>query len=181
MTLSCRPVSDLAIIMGLPIHIDPRKLAMQISRLEGRVDASKLPRLAAAVNSISGEATATLNFENERSRAALVDGEVNIKVEVECQRCLDPVAVELQAVFALQVVSGEEYVDRVATAREPWIAEDRMANLHQMLEDELLLVLPAVNYHPVGTCTGDTFMTHREPDEVVKSPFNVLKSFKTRT
>jgi uncharacterized protein len=167
--------------MGLPIHIDPRKLAMQISRLEGCVDASKLPRLVAAVNSISGDATATLNFENEHARAALVDGEVNIKVEIHCQRCLDPVAVELQTAFALQVISGEEYVDRVATSREPWIVEDRMANLHQMLEDELLLVLPAVNYHPAGTCTGDTFMTHREPDEVVESPFNVLRSLKTRT
>jgi uncharacterized protein len=154
---------------------------MQISRVEGCVDASKLPRVAAAVNSISGDAKATLNFENEHARAALVDGEVNIKVEIHCQRCLDPVAVELQTAFALQVISGEKYVDRVATSREPWIVEDRMANLHQMLEDELLLVLPAVNYHPVGTCTGDTFMTHREPDEVVESPFNVLRSLKTRT
>jgi uncharacterized protein len=167
--------------MGLPIHIDPRKLAMQTSRLEGCVDASKLPRLAAAVDNISSEAMARLNFENERSHAALVDGDVNIKVEIQCQRCLDPVALELQTVFALQVISGEEYVDRVATSREPWIVEDRMANLHQMVEDELLLVLPAVNYHPVGTCTGDAFMSHREPDEVVESPFNVLKSFKTRT
>ena len=130
--------------MGLPIHIDPRKLAMQNSRLEGRVGASKLPRLAAAVASISGEATASLNFENERARAAMVDGEVNIKVEIQCQRCLDPVAVQLQTAFALQVIFGEEYVDRVASSREPWIVEDRMANLHQMLEDELLLVLPAV-------------------------------------
>ncbi|MDE0841471.1 MAG: YceD family protein [Porticoccaceae bacterium] len=166
--------------MGLPNHIDPRKLAMQIIRLEGAVDRSCLPRLAAAVVCITGPVNAKVSFENQQSRAKLVDGTVGANVEMQCQRCLDSVAIDLQSSFSLQVVSCDEHVDRVAESREPWIVEERMASLHHMLEDELLLVLPAVSYHPSGKCTGDAFMQQQGGDGVIDSPFDILKSIKKR-
>jgi uncharacterized protein len=56
-----------------------------------------------------------------------------------------------------------------------------MANLNELLEDEILLALPLVNYHETGECTGDTFVTEVDAisDEVVAdNPFNVLQQLK---
>ena len=56
-----------------------------------------------------------------------------------------------------------------------------MANLNELLEDEILLALPLVNYHAMGECTGDTFIekveaTHDEA--IVDSPFSILEQLK---
>jgi uncharacterized protein len=89
--------------------------------------------------------------------------------------------IELKAEFAVQVIWSEEHINRVAANYEPWIVLDKMANLNELLEDEILLALPLVNYHDVGECTGDTFIEEVEAigDEVVSdNPFNVLLQLK---
>ncbi len=87
----------------------------------------------------------------------------------------------MQAKFAVQVIWSEDHLNRVAANYEPWLVVDKLANLNELLEDEILLALPLVNYHPVGECTGDTFIEGVEStgDEVVSdSPFNVLLQLK---
>ena len=89
--------------------------------------------------------------------------------------------IELTAEFAVQVIWSEEHINRVAANYEPWLVLDKMANLNELLEDEILLALPLVNYHDVGACTGDTFLEEVEAigDEVVSdNPFNVLLQLK---
>ena len=101
-----------------------------------------------------------------------------------CQRCLDPVRIDLHADFALQIIRSEEQESRVAKNYEPWIVAERIANLSQVLEDETLLVLPLVNYHELGQCTGDTFQP--ESELVGKNlgadsnPFEILAQLKRK-
>ncbi|MBT5387358.1 MAG: hypothetical protein HOJ99_09330 [Porticoccaceae bacterium] len=167
--------------MALPTQIDPRKLALQGNLLEGLVNAADLPRLASSVTSICGPLEARVQFELDESKAKVVRGSANVPVEAVCQRCLDPVEIQVQAEFAVQVIWSEEHLNRVAANYEPWLVVDKMANLNELLEDEILLALPLVNYHDSGQCTGDTFVAEVEPngDEVVAdNPFNVLQQLK---
>ena len=167
--------------MALPTQIDPRKLALQGNLLEGTVRLTDLPRLATSVNLICGPLQASIQFGLDESRAKIAQGEAKVQVETVCQRCLDPVEVQLQAKFAVQVIWSEDHLNRVAANYEPWLVVDKLANLNELLEDEILLALPLVNYHPVGECTGDTFIEGVEStgDEVVSdSPFNVLLQLK---
>ena len=167
--------------MALPTHIDPRKLALQGNHLEGSVNVTDLPRLASAVTAVCGPLQASVQFELDESRAKIARGSAQVTVETVCQRCLDPMWVELQAEFAVQVIWSEEHINRVAANYEPWLVLDKMANLYELLEDEILLALPLVNYHKVGDCTGDTFITEGEvvKEEVVTdSPFNILQQLK---
>ena len=167
--------------MALPTHIDPRKLALQGNRLEGSVNGVDLPRLASAVTAVCSPLEALVQFELDQSRAKIARGSAQVTVETVCQRCLDPMWVELQAEFAVQVIWSEEHINRVAANYEPWLVLDKMANLYELLEDEILLALPLVNYHKVGDCTGDTFITEGEvvKEEVVSdSPFNILQQLK---
>jgi uncharacterized protein len=167
--------------MALPTQIDPRKLALQGNLLEGEIKAVDLPRLESSVSAICGPLKASIQFELDESRAKVAHGTAMVTVETVCQRCLDPVKVDLRAEFAVQVIWSEDHINRVAANYEPWLVVDKMANLNELLEDEILLALPLVNYHPVGECTGDTFLEEVEAigDEVVlDNPFNVLLQLK---
>lgn len=167
--------------MALPTHIDPRKLALQGNFLEGTVNVEDLPRLESSVSSVCGPLEAKVQFGLDESRAKIVNGNAKVSVETICQRCLDPLVIELTAEFAVQVIWSEEHINRVAANYEPWLVLDKMANLNELLEDEILLALPLVNYHDVGECTGDTFLEEVEAigDEVVSdNPFNVLLQLK---
>ena len=167
--------------MALPTHIDPRKLALQGNFLEGTVNVEDLPRLESSVSSVCGPLEAKVQFGLDESRAKIVNGNAKVSVETICQRCLDPLVIELKAEFAVQVIWSEEHINRVAANYEPWLVLDKMANLNELLEDEILLALPLVNYHDVGECTGDTFVEEVEAigDEVVSdNPFNVLLQLK---
>ena len=168
--------------MALPNYIDPRKLALQGILLEGTVNVADLTRLDSSVSAIRGPLKASVQFELDESRAKVARGNVMVEVEVVCQRCLDPLVLDLQADFAAQVIWSEDHLNRVASNYEPWLVIDKMANLSELLEDEILLALPLVNYHNAGECTGDSFVNEEEGaagDEIVSdNPFNVLLQLK---
>ena len=166
--------------MFLPTYVDPRKLAVQGCLLDGRVSAEQLSRLLSSVASICSPLEATVAFSVDESKAKIACGVVRVSVMAICQRCLDEVQVDLQAEFSLQIVYSEEQAQQIASNYEPWLVVDKMANLCEVLEDEILLALPVVNYHPVGACTGDAFVDALDADEgsLVDNPFSVLKQLK---
>jgi uncharacterized protein len=171
--------------MALPTLIDPRKLANQGIVLEGQFHDQHLPRLGAAVSSIESPLSALVKFEVDEARAKVASGTLSITVSAVCQRCLDPVTIALSTDFAAQVIWSEEQLTNVSSNREPWIVVDKMASLNELLEDEILLALPLVNYHEHGQCTGDTFLSedgqgyNEKEDEIVgDNPFNILQQLK---
>jgi len=171
--------------MALPTLIDPRKLANQGIVLEGHFHAQHLPRLALAVSDIETPLSASLKFAVDEAGAKIVSGTLGMRVTAVCQRCMDPVSVALSAEFLAQVIWSEDQLANVPGDREPWIVIDKMASLSELLEDEILLALPLVNYHETGMCTGDTFISkdravnEETRDEIVAdNPFNILQQLK---
>jgi len=167
--------------MSLPAQIDPRKLALQGIILEGEIAVSDLSRLGTSVSAVSDALKLSLQFAMDESRQPIATGEASVFVDVICQRCLDRVNVELKAEIALQVVWSEDQIANVAPNYEPWIVVDKLADLYAVVEDEVLLVLPIVNYHRMGDCTGDAFFEEVDAkceEAVVDSPFSVLKQLK---
>ena len=167
--------------MSLPTQIDPRKLALQGITLEGEFYAKHLPRLSASVEAVNSSLIATLEFTRDQSRQPLVKGVAKISVDVICQRCLDPVSIEIEAAIALQVIWSEDRIPNVSPDYEPWIVVDKIADLAVVLEDELLLALPIVNYHDPDKCTGsalDSKAVANDEEAVADSPFSVLKQLK---
>ncbi len=66
----------------------------------------------------------------------------------ECQRCLQPVALPLRVDRRFLFVDGEEQAAALdADAEEDVLALPRSLDLHELVEDELLLALPLVPRH----------------------------------
>jgi uncharacterized protein len=167
--------------MSLPAQIDPRNLSLQGIVLEGEFSASDLTRLGDSVEAITGGLRASLRFSLDESRQPLITGEASVCVDMVCQRCLDLVNVEIKADIALQVIWSEDQIANVAPDYEPWIVVDKIADLNVVIEDEVLLALPIVNYHNIEDCTGSAFISQADTDleeTVTDSPFSVLQQLK---
>ena len=167
--------------MALPSIIDPRKLAQQQALYEGHVGADQLTRFAQAVVAIESDLQARVEFDLNPSRKPCVSGSINVRAAVPCQRCLEPVVIEVAAEFAVEVVWNEEQAAAIIKLADSWIVPERQANLVELLEDELLLALPVVSYHPQGQCKDDLRGLIEPAEEEITAndnPFAVLESLK---
>lgn len=135
----------------LPDSIDPWALAEQAIRLRGSLPRASLQRLPAVVLDIDCEPSVDLRFGIDTDQQAYVSGRVETAVSVICQRCLAPCELALEADFELGIVATEQQAESLAERYEPLLADSALL-LADLVEDELLLVLPAFPRHPEGAC-----------------------------
>ncbi len=124
---------------------------VEINRtIEGVYPISKLARLSESLLSSEGSnkgyVTAKLEFTNSVGIASL-KGRVSAKVQIECQRCLEPVETELSGRFKFALVNSEEEFDLLPEEFEPYLIEGDEQSIVDLIEDELLLSLPMVTIH----------------------------------
>lgn len=165
----------------LPRLVNPRKFAFQDTRLEGSILSAGLERLAAAVVKVHDSIEVKLHFYLNDDGKAVVVGEASVDVSMVCQRCLEGVAQNLRADIHLALVLNDEQSRGLPKLFDPWLIEsdDGSANLHAMVEDELLLALPMVALHR-EFCIDESLLHTQAPNEkaeaeIKESPFSVLK------
>ncbi|MDQ2075671.1 YceD family protein [Marinimicrobium sp. ABcell2] len=164
----------------LPRLGDPRKFAQQGVRLSGHVPLSAFERVCEVLADTSGNAGVELEFGISAERKLVVTGRAHADLVLTCQRCLNPVTVPIEADIALAIVIDEEGAKNLPRQLDPWIlADEGNADLYQMVEDELLLNLPAVAYHP-EPCIEVEFLSSGEPEvaPAKQNPFQVLEQLK---
>ena len=166
----------------LPRSLDPRRLANQGEALSGQVPVSLCERLQDAVLRILAPIDVNLRFEHADQGRKVVAGHAETTVEVACQRCLEPMSQHLDATIYLGIVWSEDEAKSLPRDMDPWIVEDETADLSAMIEDELLLVLPFVTFHPEGTCEADGHFSvgeaPAEEQEQQDNPFSILEQLK---
>lgn len=164
----------------LPRHADPRKFAQHGVVLEGSIAVSDLSRVVAATEGSGGEVQVSLEFKVSEEKKKVVVGFARADLSLICQRCLEPVTVPVQSDISLGIVWDEEAANKLPPHFEPWIAGEGMADLYDMIEEELLLSLPAVAYHE-ELCIDSKLYSSGKPVEVKreKNPFQVLEQLKS--
>ncbi|UTW45826.1 DUF177 domain-containing protein [bacterium SCSIO 12696] len=174
-------MSDTPPHRALPSTVDARKLTGQGVRLAGVFAGSQLPRLAAAVTALPEPVSVELDFAMDEQHQRVVTGQVSTVATVTCQRCLQDMEQPLQAQVNLGLVWSEEDAPHLNKDLEPWIVADEAASLSGMVEDELLLVLPYVSYHPLEQCPGEgSFSTGEVEQEEKPNPFQILEQLKRK-
>ena len=99
---------------------------------------------------------------------------------LQCQRCLEPVDVPLEVERSLRFVRGEDQAAALdADSEDDVLALERSLDLHQLVEDELLLAVPLVPRHAACPRPLPAMEPADEPAERPASPFAVLQSLKT--
>jgi uncharacterized protein len=170
-----------------PLHLDVAAFAEEGARLEGEWPLAALARLAeSAAADAPTPADAVRWFAQGESRPVR-GGPAQVwlhlgatgRIALQCQRCLQPVAVELAAERSFQFVAGEDAAAELdADSEDDVLALTRSLNMQELAEDELLLSLPLVPRHdrcepPVPLEADDDV-----PFEEAPHPFAALAALK---
>lgn len=166
----------------LPKMIDTRKHADQHSEYQGVLQASELPRLNDAVEEIA-QVQVEVNFGRDEQRRMQIRGTATCAVSMICQRCLQPSDQEMTITLDAVMVFSDERAKAMPQTLDVWVVPE-IANLHELIEDELLLALPIVAYHAESVgCTPPEIVAATEEVEPApverESPFAVLRALKT--
>ena len=158
----------------LPEFVDPFRLARQQARLDGCVPISNLARVAASVRDDSGMVEVELRFRMSASGVPRVDGGLRLKVRLTCQRCLEPIELELAPVLRIAFTDGGGASERaeLAAGYEPLESVGRIG-LTTIVEDEILLALPNFPMHLPEDCAAGAEEGSGDPDD---SPFSGLRA-----
>ena len=148
---------------------------------EGEIALSELGRLGELLHvGKSGlkDRKIALKFEfirNEYETPMLV-GRLETNLELECQRCLNALAMPIALDFSLMIDASDELVSESSV--DTLYSDDGTIDIAEVVEDELILAIPLVAMHEDTACNDNWPVTEAEP--VIKdNPFAVLQQLKT--
>ena len=168
----------------IPAYVDVRKVFDQEAEFSGSVGLERLPRFSDCLANTQCQVWANLRFCNDTGRRVIL-GNISTNAEVSCQRCLAPVSIELADEIKLAVLDSEEQLETLEERWEPWIIEDPKIQLASLVEEQLMMCLPLVSYHPYPNCVEA--LDYQQPESAVdtgdqeagaENPFAMLKALK---
>jgi uncharacterized protein len=156
--------------------IDGFEFASAGATQEGRLPLASFPRLKDELVSDAGDAAYVLRgTRDERGRPSL-RLKVHATLSLRCQRCLGPLAHEVEADALLVLAASQAEIDAdpaTVDAPDRVVAGKEMA-LRDLVEDELILALPYAPRH-------DECETRLEGnDRAASSPFAGLRGMMQR-
>ena len=168
-----------------PTKLDVEALAKADASIKGTWPIAQLERLASSTVA-PAEADLVTWWARGEHRAvrggqpqAWLHVGATTQVMLECQRCLAPVAADVNAQRSFLFVHGEETAAELdADSDDDVLALTRSLDLRELIEDELLLALPLVPRHE--TCPQP--LLHSESpapaEEEAPHPFAALAALK---
>jgi len=175
----------------LPVRVDPISFADHERVLEGPIATKAMVRLRENVVSFDDMVVANLSFTRGLYGYPMVSGQANASVTMRCERCLDDVRIELNSRFNVLVKPEEDTIPDIEGEKDsdqPDFHEydGKSLVLADLVEEELLLVLPLVPKHQdISLCNQDMvawLAANEAPDEEqlasmerAENPFAILK------
>jgi uncharacterized protein len=167
----------------LPEIVDPLVFAERRTELKGKLRLNTLTRLSGSLLDDNGSVEVELFF-NKKGRHAFIEGSAKTVLLLQCQNCLDSVEIPIAVDIRLGLITTLEQADELPDGYEPLLVDEDKMLLKDIVEDELLLALPAFPKHPLACIKFETNV----PDlavEITKSeqskpenPFAVLAKLK---
>ena len=160
-TYHCAPMS----VEPLPEYLAPRRLARSGAKFAGEIPLARfrrfcadLPESGAAAGGVDGDGDGDgmvrvrLEFHVDDQGRTCVSGEMETSVRLTCQRCLGPVDLQLHCTLACAVVADDAAAASLPRSYEPLVLADERIALIDLLEDDLILGMPAQPRHAEGEC-----------------------------
>jgi uncharacterized protein len=166
----------------LPEYIDPVHLADKRGALKGQIPLKSLDRLSEMLVNDTGTVSVDLFFGRE-GRLAKVEGHIETVLELECQNCLEAVKWPINCAIKLGVVTSIDQANRLPEDYEPLLVEEGKIPLKNIIEDEILLILPSFPKHQ-HTCFVPKFDNNNvvplvgDEQSSPETPFSILAKLK---
>ena len=156
-------------------HIDTRRFCNDGASLLGTFTEADLTRLAAEVLPGTGFSVV---WTASGVSPDLLDLTLKANVQMKCQRCLGAMAEPIDASYRFQFVQDEATAQAQDEAQDEvdTLVHSRQFDLHELIEDEMLMALPIVSLHEVCPEAGAAAFL---PLELKPNPFEVLKKLKS--
>ncbi len=167
----------------LPSTLDVRKAAVRGATISGVVNPLKLRRFRELLADDAGEVRVALAFSRDEENRYLVSVTITAEVSVTCQRCLEPMVCRLEGENTLAIVWTDEQAAQLPRHLDPLIVPEEGCNLWELVEEELILLLPAFSYHDTEECRKKLadFARPSPPsatEQARPKPFDVLAQLK---
>ncbi len=137
---------------SLPEHIRPVRLARRGERVSGRTSVAGMSRLLESLYSDTGEVSVDLRFHRDEEGHDRITGTLHGTLELVCQRCLGPLRFDVDSEVRLELASREDEAARPEEDYEGLLVSGERVSLRSVIEDELMLALPAYPRHTEGAC-----------------------------
>jgi len=169
---------DAALMLDcLPEQIEPLGLADVGRSFRGRVPVDGLSRLVPLLSSTQGELQVSLEFDLDERRIRTLKGTIEGKLKLVCQRCLEALQFPVDLTVCLGIVSSEDEIDRLPEGYEPLMVTGEPLRTFDLIEDEVLLALPAIPVHEGRENCVTGYSNEPEPAQR-DNPFAVLEKLK---
>ncbi len=159
--------------------VDANVQAHARGTLDRHFQASQMPRLTEAGIVEPAEIQLSVRFSIAEGRIAMA-GRLGGLVTMTCQRCMRPVAIDMDDDFDLVIVADEteqRQVEEVASGHEPIVADAARLDMRWLAEEQALLNVPLIAKHADEQC-GAPRETNEPPakeEGASQRPFANLK------
>ena len=165
---------------ALPETVDAWRMVQARRRFEGKLPLAMLPRLAADLAQPTGDVVFDLDFDKDELGVPYLHVRADAALPLICQRTLDRFELPVHIDTRLGLITREEDEAGLPEGYEPLLTAEGVLKLADVVEDELILAVPAIPVKPgsdyVERSWGDA---EAEPEATPrKNPFEALKNIK---
>jgi uncharacterized protein len=165
----------------LPDRLDLYAAAEAGRVIRGRIALASLARVLPLMASEEGELEVVLELDRDQEGTRYLAGSIKGVLELQCQRCLDPMVYPLNVRFRLGLVQAPDDVQYLADRYEPLIVTAEPAQIAEVISDEVLLALPIAPLHEdMNNCREVTADYHASAGAQRDNPFAVLEQLKQK-
>ena len=159
----------------LPRYLDPRKLCDGQQSVSGNLDLASLKGFCSYLQSDQGEVSVELKFSRDNAHRPVITGTAEVKsVQVECQRCLDAVSIDITGQMNVAIVLTEEQAENLPAEYDPWLLEEKRLDTLELIDHEMILNIPIVAYH--SDCELTAEFGQKETLQEKPNPFEGLQA-----
>ena len=171
----------------LPVEVDPFRLAEARRLLDGEIQLTQMKRLMPLLARTEGAVQLSLEFGVDTTGLATMIGTAQAKLDLLCQRCLEPMAWPLELQLALAFIRPKVDEAGIPGPYEPYVVESVPLRLSDMIEDEIILALPSIPRHELAQCPASEWLQEDKSaasetavdKEQRQSPFSALADLNT--
>ena len=167
----------------VPEVLDAWRLVAARRGVEGRLPLSSLTRLEGSLLDTEGDVRFALDFDRDSLQVPYVELRIEAELPLECQRSMERFLLPVQIVQRLGLIRDEAEEAALPPGYEPLLVpEDGELRTAELVEDELILVVPVVPVKPGSEAVERDWPATQVEQEPAGSsranPFAVLSALK---